>query len=345
MAIDGFDKVGLFNYEGETVQEELEAAKYAEEKGFNSVWQAESRLTRDAISVLGAYSQVTDSLTIGSGVVNNWTRNVALMAQTWQTLDQLSGGRAIAGIGAWWDPLASKVGIDRKKPLRALWEYSTVLRRLLDHENVTYDGEIIQVEDIELDMVHAESQPADVPIYLGATGMTAHKMTGELVGKGVCGGIVMNGLIPAEHTERGVRKLKEGVEKQGGSLEDIDRPQIINMVMDDDADVAIDKAKGLAVQYIGQQPHLRKASGVSEDIADQIDDVVGGWPAKQADIEEAKQLLPDDVATSMMAAGTPEDCVQRVHEYVEAGCTEPIVYPQVGDAERIIDVFAEFIEE
>lgn len=345
MAVDGFESLGLFNYEGETVQEEIESAQYAEEKGFSSVWQAESRLTRDAISILGAYSQVTDDMTLASGVVNNWTRNVALMAQTWHTLDELSGGRAAIGIGAWWDEIAEKTGVDRRKPLRALWEYCTVLRRLLDGENVTYDGDIIQITDVELDIVHAESGPANVPIYVGATGMTSHKMTGELVGKDVCAGILMNGLVPASHTAKGVEKLNEGVEKQGGSIEDVDRPQIINTVVDEDRDVAIDEAKALAVQYIGQQPHIREASGVSDDVAEEIDEAIGGWPAGAEEIEEAKRYLPDDIATGMIAAGTPEDCVERVQDYVDAGCTHPVIYPQVGNFEKIIDTFAEHLEE
>ena len=89
--------------------------RYAEEKGFEAVWQAEVRLVRDAIVPMAAYAAVTNRIKVGSGVINNWTRNIGLLAATFLTLDDLAPNRIICGIGAWWDPLAKNVGIDRKK--------------------------------------------------------------------------------------------------------------------------------------------------------------------------------------------------------------------------------------
>jgi alkanesulfonate monooxygenase SsuD/methylene tetrahydromethanopterin reductase-like flavin-dependent oxidoreductase (luciferase family) len=267
------------------------------------------------------------------------------MAQTFSTLHELSGGRAMLGIGAWWDPLASKVGIDRENPLRYMWEYCTVLRRLLDLETVTYDGQFIQVDGIELDLVRANNEPRDVPIYIGATGLTMNKMTGELVGKGVVDGVYMNYLIPPEYNEKAMEKLKEGVEKQGGSIDDVDRPQLIAVSMDEDRDVAIENARGLVTQYIGQQPHITKASGIDPEVGEQIGEELGGWPAKAEDIERASRLVPDDIVTNVVAAGTPDDCVQRVADYCDAGCTEPSLYSLGPNVEEVIDTFAEFSAE
>ncbi len=73
---------------------------------FEAVWQAESRLVRDAIVPMAAYAAVTERLKVGSGVINNWTRNIGLLAATFLTLDDLAPNRVICGIGAWWDPLA-----------------------------------------------------------------------------------------------------------------------------------------------------------------------------------------------------------------------------------------------
>ncbi|SIS17376.1 LLM class flavin-dependent oxidoreductase [Natronorubrum thiooxidans] len=340
-----FDRLGIWNWESEDVADEIEYAKYAESKGFDSVWQGESRLVRDAMTIMGAYTQVTDSVKFGPGVTNCYTRNVALMAQTFSTLHELSGGRAMLGIGAWWDPLASKVGIDRQNPLRYMWEYCTVLRKLLDLETVTYDGQYIQVDDIELDLVRANAEPRTVPIYIGATGMTMNKMAGELVGNGTIDGVYMNYLIPPAHNERAMEKLTEGVEKQGGTIDDVDRPQLIAVSMDEDADVAIDNARGLVTQYIGQQPHITKASGIDPEVGEQVGEELGGWPASAEDIERASRLVPDEVVTNIVAAGTPEDCVQKVAEYCDAGCTEPSLYSLGPNVKEVIDVFAEFKAE
>lgn len=336
-----FTRAGIWNWEKPRVEDEIQYAKYAEEAGLDSVWQGESRLVRDAMTMMGAYTQVTDEIDIAPGVTNCYTRNVALMAQTFSTLDELSGGRMKLGIGAWWDPLASKVGIDRERPLRRMWEYCTVTKRLLDLENVTYEGDTLRVEDIELDLVRSDAESRDVPIYVGATGEIMHKLTGELVGCGVAGGIFMNYLIPPEHNLKGLEKLKEGVEKQDASMEDVDRPQLIAVSMDEDVDYAINQARGLATQYIGQQPHITKASGIDNEQAEKVKSELGGWPATASDIERASEYVSDDVVTNIVAAGTRDDVIDRVRDYCQAGCTEPVVYPLTDNMEDVIDALAE----
>ena len=159
-----FEKVALYLQDAHDLRDGLDIVKYAEKKGFDSVWQAESRLVRDAIVPMAAYAAVTDEIKIGSAVINNWTRNIGLLASTFLTLDDLAPDRIICGIGAWWDPLAKNVGIDRTKPLKAMEETITVLRRLLNMENVTFDGEFVQVNGIELDVVHGRREPRHVPI-------------------------------------------------------------------------------------------------------------------------------------------------------------------------------------
>ena len=71
---------------------------------------------------MAAYAAVTERIKAGSAIINNWTRNIDLLATTFLTLDDLAPNRIICVIGAWWDPLAKNVGIDRKKPLTAMKE-------------------------------------------------------------------------------------------------------------------------------------------------------------------------------------------------------------------------------
>lgn len=161
--------------------------RYAEQRGFEAVWQAESRLVRDAIVPMAAYAAVTERIRVGSGVINNWTRNIGLLASTFLTLDDLAPDWILCGIGAWWDPLARNVGISRDKPLTAMRETVLVLRRLLNMERVTFHGEFIHAEGIELDVVHGRREPRRVPIYIGATGMKMMELTGE-----IADGVVLN---------------------------------------------------------------------------------------------------------------------------------------------------------
>jgi 5,10-methylenetetrahydromethanopterin reductase len=94
----------------------LENEHYAEKQGFEAVWQADSCLVRDAIVPMAASAGVTERLKVASGMINNWTRNNGLLAAIFLTLDDLAPNRIICGIGAWWDPSAKNVGIERRKP-------------------------------------------------------------------------------------------------------------------------------------------------------------------------------------------------------------------------------------
>ncbi len=173
-------RVALYLQDAHPIREGMALVRYAEERGFEAVWQAESRLVREATVPMAAFLSVTERITVGSGVVNNWTRNPALLASTFSTLDDLAPGRVVLGIGAWWDPLAAKVGIDRARPLPRSARSIGAVRALLADENVTFDGEFVHLDGVELDYVNQPRRAKDVPIYLGATGMKMMELAGEI---------------------------------------------------------------------------------------------------------------------------------------------------------------------
>jgi 5,10-methylenetetrahydromethanopterin reductase len=327
------DCVALYLQDAHPLDEGIELVKYAEEKGFDAVWQAESRLVRDAIVPMAAFAAHTSRMKIGSGVINNWTRNIGLLASTFLTLDDLAPDRIICGIGAWWDPLARNVGIERRKPLLAMRETVEVLRRLLNMENVTFHGEFHSVDGIELDVIHGRREPRHVPIYIGATGEKMMELTGE-----IADGAVLNYCVPPEYNDMAMEQLARGAEKAGRSLADIDRPQLIVCSVHDDRDEAIRGAKMLLTQYLAQQPHIAKASGVDQETVTQIQSILG-WPATREQIHEAMKYVPDELVLRISATGTPEEAKAKVREYVARGATCPILYP-LGDARLMIDTFS-----
>ncbi|RMG95259.1 MAG: LLM class flavin-dependent oxidoreductase [Chloroflexi bacterium] len=328
------DRVALYLQDAHSLQEGMELVQYAEAKGFEAVWQAESRLVRDAIVPMAAFAAVTSKIKVASGVINNWTRNIGLLASTFLTLDDLAPDRIICGIGAWWDPLASKVGIQRRKPLKAMRETVEVLRRLLNMERVTFHGEFHYVDDIMLDVVYGRKEPRNVPIYIGATGMKMMELAGEIA-DGVC----LNYLVHPKYNLQAMDALERGAKKAGRKLEDIDRPQLVICSVDHDRKKALDKARKMITQYLGQQPHLMKASGVSQELLDEIHQVLT-WPATDEEIERAMHLVPDDVVQMCTASGSPEEVKAKVREYIDNGATCPILYP-LGDARLMIDIFAD----
>ena len=326
--------VALYLQDAHTISQGIELVQYAESKGFDAVWQADSRLVRDAVVPMAAFAATSDRIRIGSGVIDCWTRNPARLASTFSTLDDLAPGRMICGLGAWWDPLAAKVGIDRARPLTVMREIVTAVRALLNNETVTMDGAYVHLDGVELDYVYQERRPKDVPIYIGATGLQMMELTGE-----IADGAVLNYLVSPSYNTGALEALARGAAKAGRTIDDIDRPQLVVCSVDDDRQAALDGARLLVTQYLGQQPHIMKASGVPQELLDEIGEVLT-WPATHDEVVAASRLVPDDIVQMITASGTPEEVRAKVDEYVAAGCTCPILYPLAPDVHRMIDVFA-----
>lgn len=335
MAVATEDRVALYLQDKHPIRDGMRYAQLAEACGFEAVWQAESRLVREATVPMAAFAAVTERIAVGSGVVNSWTRNVGLLAATFSTLDDLAPGRIRLGIGAWWDPLAEKVGIHRRRPVQAMREMVEVTRRLLAMERVTFHGEFVDVTDIEIDIVHGDRSPKDVPIYIAATtGARMMELAGELGD-----GVLLNYLVGPDYNAWALEQLATGAERAGRTLADVDRPQLVVCSLDDDRSLALDRARELVTQYLGQQPHIGKASGVHPDLLEEIGRILT-WPATHAQIEAAMELVPDDVVQLITASGTAEDCRTKVREYLDAGCTCPVLYPLGDDVEAMIEAFA-----
>jgi 5,10-methylenetetrahydromethanopterin reductase len=326
--------VALYLQDAHDIRQGIELVRYAEAMGFDAVWQADSRLVRDAVVPMAAFAATTERIRIGSGVIDCWTRNPARLASTFSTLDDLAPGRMICGLGAWWDPLAAKVGIDRSRPLTVMREVVAAVRGLLANETVTMDGYHVHLDGVELDYVHQERRAKDVPIYIGATGMQMMELTGE-----IADGAVLNYLVSPSYNTRALEALSRGAAKAGRTLDDIDRPQLVVCSVDEDRQAALDAARLLVTQYLGQQPHIMKASGVPQELLDEIGEVLT-WPATHDQVVAASRLVPDDIVQMITASGTPDEVRAKVADYVAAGCTCPILYPLGEDVHLMIDTFA-----
>jgi 5,10-methylenetetrahydromethanopterin reductase len=259
---------------------------------------------------------------------------VGLLAATFATLDELAPGRVMLGLGAWWEPLASKVGVHRRHSLRAMREVVTATRRLLAMERVTYHGDFVHLDDVEIDIVHGDRSPKSVPIYIGATGDRMMELAGE-----IADGVVLNYMVSPAYNAKAMDLLAAGAARAGRSLDDVDRPQLVVCSVDADRQVALDRSRELLTQYRGQQPHIMKASGVDPGLIEDIGKILT-WPAGPEDIKRAMRLVPDEAVQMISASGTPEECRAKVGEYIAAGATCPILYPLGDDVQLMIDTFA-----
>jgi 5,10-methylenetetrahydromethanopterin reductase len=196
-------------------------ARFCDEQGFDSVWVAEGRLTRDGIVPAAAIAYATKRIKVGTGVVNNKTRNPALMAVTFKTLAELAPHRVNLGIGPWWEPLASRVGTPLHKPVQEMREYLTVVKALFRNETVNFEGAFIRVRDIRFDMMYRENQPVDVPIYIGAVGPRMLELAGE-----IADGVLLDFMVPPSYVRNAVDNVKKGIARRVDGVQMIDLPSL-----------------------------------------------------------------------------------------------------------------------
>ena len=334
-------RVALYMQDKHNIAYELEIAKYAEERGFSEIWQADTRLARDCIVMMSAFLTVTKKMRFGSGVLPIWTRNPAVIAASWSTMWELAGkvdgkGRVMLGLGAWWEPIASRVGVDRHRPLSAMRENIEAIKQLFTMEEVSYEGEFVHLDRVKLDVAFGDTSPRDIPIYLGATGDKMLEMAGE-----ICDGVVLNYVVSVDYIRKAVGLVEKGAKKAGKTLADIDRPELLVCCLSDkDPAAAMTEGKKLVAYYLATEPHIMKASNVSEELLEKVQSIMS-WPATEEDYIKASKVIPDDVVRNLMAVGTSDECRTKVREYVDAGVTCPILYPMMDDIKPVVDAFAD----
>lgn len=330
-------RVGMCFLDRPEPRRQVQLAQRCESLGYESMWVCETRTARDAISVLGAMAYATERIKLAPGVVNSWTRPPSLMALTFASLDELAPDRMVLGIGAYWDPLAWKQGIKRSKPLKQMREYVGVARQLLAMATVTFEGEFVQVRDLKLEMGSGvERRPRNVPIYIGATGLKMLELAGE-----IADGVLLNAYTSLDHQAASLEHLAAGAARVGRHVDDLDIPQLVVVAMDeDDPERARWVAHYMATMYIGQQPHIGKASGIPENDVATVTEAMGSWPPNPGGIESAMPLVPSRVVEALTVAGNSRECREKVQRWVTRPNVYPVILPLTDNYEEIADAFA-----
>lgn len=328
------DRLALYLQEDYSLAESIEFVRYAEARGFETVWQAETRFVRDSVVAMAAYAAVTRRIQVGSAVTNIWTRNVATLAAEYLTLDDLAQDRIVCGLGSWYDPLAAQVGVNRQKQLLAMREVLTTLRRMLAMERVTHHGAFVSVEDIVLDVQSGRKTPRRVPLYIGATGPKMLALAGE-----IADGVLLNYLVSPGYNQMALAQLEIGARKGGRTVHDVDRPQLIVCSIHADRNLALDRARRFITPYLATQPQMMQASGVDPYLLDEIRQILP-MPARPEQIDQAMRLIPNDVVQRITASGTAQEVRAKVRDYASAGATQAILYPLGNDVRHLIDTFA-----
>lgn len=326
-----FKRLGLYLQHDLPLPEAIRLVQYAELRGFETVWQPERVLARDAFVALAAFAATTTRIKLGTAVIDPWTRNAGLLATTLLTLDDLAPDRVICGLGLWTDREAFAVGIDRQRPLLAIRELTIALRTLLAGRPYSKQGELVSMNGAVLEMLPQRREARRIPIVFGGTAPKTLALAGELAD-----GVLLNYLVTPGLSAVAMEELRKGAHAASRTLDFIDRPQLIACAVHRERARALDAARRFVAGACLSQPALMHANGVSTFMLDEIVRV-----ERESGFESAYTLVPDEILISVTACGTPDDVRRKVMDYLDAGATNAVLVPLCEDVRMMIDVFTD----
>ncbi len=306
---------------GLSSDDQLEIVQEAERLGYDSVWAAEA-YGSDTATVLGWLAGQTTTIRLGSGIFQMPGRSAAMTAMTAATIDQISNGRMILGIGSS-GPQVSEGwhGVRFGKQLARTRDYVAVLRMALARERLEYQGETLELplpdgpgKALKLTIGTVQQQ---IPIYIAAIGPKNTQLAGEIA----------DGVIPTlfspEHVAVMRDELQIGVERAGGgkTLADIDIAPTVQVYVGDDIESARDLMRPFIGLYVGGMGsrkqnfynQLVRRYGF-EDAAQEVQDLY-----LEGKKDEACAALPDELIDMVSIHGPAEHVRERLAAFREAG--------------------------
>jgi 5,10-methylenetetrahydromethanopterin reductase len=224
------------------VERMLERVQLAEANHYDTVWLADERFYREVYSCLTYFAQHTSRVKVGPCVTDPYARHPALTAMAIATLDEISEGRALLGIGAGISGFA-ELGIDRKKPPRAIREAIELIRRLLRGETVTYKGEVIQFNEGKLSF---KPLRPEIPVYVASNGPLGQKMSGA-----VADGAIMEACGNVEEVKAFRAVLDEGARSAGRDPRSVKLVTRLNTCIDSNGAAARDALRPTVARLLG----------------------------------------------------------------------------------------------
>src|SRR5215211_3913492 len=333
---------------GLTAEDQLRLVTEAEASGYHSVWAAEA-YGSDTATVLAWLAANTKTMKIGSAIFQMPGRTPAMTAMTAATLDQISGGRMLLGIGTSGPQVAEGWHGQRfGKQLQRTREYVAVVRKALARERLEFAGETLTLplpdgpgKALKLTISPVQDE---IPIYLAAIGPNNTRLAGEIA----------DGWLPfmfsPEHANELVPLLEEGAARAGRSLDDFTIAPSINAYVGDDREQARDLMRPMLALYVGGMGSREKNFYNQlvqrygwEDAAREVQDLY-----LEGRKEEAGAALPGDLIDQVTLSG-PRDVVrERLRAFDEAGVGSLLITPMAWTRDERIEqlrLVAELAEE
>ena len=286
-------------------------AKLAEDAGFGNIWITDHYNNRDVWTTLAVLSLLTNKISLGTGVTNPYTRNAAITASSIASINELSGGRAILGIGPGDKATFDKMGIDWDKPLSRVRETVLAIRAFLAKEQVSQAG----FKGAQMSFTTSK-----IPIYIGAQGPKMLELAGA-----ISDGVLINASHPDDF-KFAVPMIRAGAEKAGRKPEDVQVCAYASFSADKDPAKAVNASK-IVVAFIvaGSPENVLERHGIGMDEAKAISDAISRF-----DFKGAMDGVTPRMTEAFSISGAPADCTARIDELLSTGVTQIVVGSPIG---------------
>ena len=308
-----------------SVERAVELARLAESLGYERCWVYDEGLAASDVYVaMTAIALSTESLMVGPGITNPYTRHAGATASAIATLDEVSGGRAFLGIGAGGSLTLDPLAITRRRPLTAVRETIDACRRLFAGETVSIEGSHVRLSGASLLNVRAATE-----IWLAGRGPRMLELGGA-----ACDGVLVD-FIYKPHLGPAIERIR-GAGRAAGNDPRIAYSTML--VTDDDTMAAV--KPHLTYRLVDSPAEVQEAIGLTESSAAEI-------RAALADgLEAAAEHVRDEWALPFVIAGSPSECGRELQSLAAQHGIESFVVPLLDDepAETLLHSGAQIIE-
>ena len=265
----------------------VELAQLGERLGYRRCWVYDEGLAaRDVYVTMTAIALATETLEVGPGITNPYTRHAGATAGAIAALDEVSGGRAFLGIGAGGSLTLDPLGIERRRPLTAVRETIDACRRLFAGETVTMDGAAVSLRDASLPHARPGTE-----IWLAGRGPRMLELGGA-----ACDGVLLDFVHKPD-----LAAMTGRIRGAGRAASNQPRIAYSTMMVTDDASMACSKIN-MTYRLVDSPPEVQSAIGLSPPEAAAIRDAMAGG------LEAAARLVRDEWVLPFVLAGTPQEC-------------------------------------
>ncbi len=308
-------RLGIAISGGPNASEIVECVKLAEALGYDSAWLAEGH-GGDQFAVLAACATQTSTIQLGTAITSVYVRSIPTIAMAAATVDELSGGRFILGLGSSHKvQVGPEHGMPYGKPLARIRDSVEIIRELLREGVVQYQGETVSIECFDLWFT---PRRRELPIYVAAVFPKMMALCGELAD-----GIILT--RSTLETGAGVRAhLAEGAKRSGRDPSAIAVTSLLPCAVAETRQAALDAMRpGLAL-YAGFFPRYNRLIA-EHGFADEAAAIAAAWA--RGDREGAQRLVSDEMIDATGIVGTPGECRERIEAYRDSGVELPIISP------------------